>query len=127
FDAAIEPDVLSNKYVYNQLYDSTKVIAQQFPQYNRFVLKGTYKSSVSNEISLGAFNVPQGSVKVTAGGRQLVEGQDYTVDYALGKVKVINEGILNSGVPVNVSFENNALFGFQTKTLFGTRLDYKVN
>jgi len=121
-DAAI-----ANDYVYDQLYDSTKVVAQQFPKYNRFVLKGTYKSSVSNEISLGAFNVPQGSVKVTAGGVQLVEGQDYTIDYSLGRVKIINESYLNSGVPINVSYENNALFGFQTKTMFGTRLDYKVN
>lgn len=118
---------LADKYVYQQLYDSTKVIAQQFPQLNRFVLQGTFKSAVSNEISLGAFNVPQGSVKVTAGGQQLVEGRDYSVDYSLGRVKIINEGVLNSGVPINVSYENNALFGFQTRTMFGTRLDYKVS
>lgn len=118
---------LANKYVYDQLYDSTKVIAQQFPQFNRFVLEGTYKSDVSNVISLGAFNVPPGSVKVMAGGQQLVEGQDFTVDNSLGRVTIINEGVLNSGVPINVSYENNALFGFQTKTMFGTRLDYKVN
>ncbi|HXH18740.1 MAG TPA: cell surface protein SprA, partial [Chitinophagales bacterium] len=118
---------LADKYVYDQLYDSTKVIAQQFPQYNRFVLKGTFKSSVSNEISLGAFNIPQGSVKVTAGGQVLTEGKDYTIDYSLGRVKIINEGVLNSGVPINVSYENNALFGFQTKTMFGMRADYKVN
>lgn len=118
---------LADKYVYDQLYDSTKVIAQQFPQFNRYVLEGTFKSAVSNEISLGAFNVPEGSVKVTAGGQQLVEGRDYTVDYSLGRVKIINEGILNSGVPINVSYENNALFGFQTKTMFGMRLDYKVS
>lgn len=123
----VNEDVLASKYVYDQLYDSTKVVAQQFPQFNRFVLKGTYKSSVSNEIALGAFNIPPGSVKVTAGGQQLVEGQDYTIDYSLGRVKIINDGVLNSGVPINVSYENNALFGFQTKTMFGTRLDYRVN
>ncbi len=126
FDQAGENN-LANKYVYDQLYDSTRVIAQQFPQFNRFVLQGTFKSAVSNEISLGAFNVPQGSVTVTAGGQLLEEGRDYTIDYSLGRVKIINEGILNSGVPINVSYENNALFGFQTQTLFGTRLDYRVN
>ncbi len=125
---ALFPDAIeANKYVYDQLYDSTKVIAQQFPQFNRFLLEGTYKSDVSNVISLGAFNVPPGSVKVMAGGQLLVEGQDYTVDNSLGRVTIINEGVLNSGVPINVSYENNALFGFQTKTMFGTRLDYKVN
>ncbi|MEX0811553.1 MAG: cell surface protein SprA [Chitinophagales bacterium] len=118
---------LANNYVYDLLYDSTKIIAQQFPEFNRYVISGTYKSSVSSEISLGAFNIPEGSVTVTAGGRQLVEGQDYDVDYQLGRVKILNEGILNSGAPVNVQFENNALFGFQQKSLFGNRLDYRVN
>lgn len=124
--AAGEED-LAESYVYDLLYDSTKIVAQQHPEFNRFVIEGTYKSSVSSEISLGAFNIPEGSVTVTAGGRQLVEGQDYDVDYQLGRVKILNEGILNSGVPVNVQYENNALFGFQQKSLFGNRLDYRVN
>lgn len=118
---------IGQQYVYQQLYDSTKTIAEQFPQYNRYVLQGTYKSSVSSEISLGAFNVPQGSVIVTAGGQKLVENVDYTVDYNLGRVRILNQGLLNSGVPINVAFENNALFSFQTKTLFGLRLDYYIN
>lgn len=122
-----ERTTIAERFVYDELYDSIKVIAQQYPQYNRFVLKGQYKSSVSSEISLGAFNVPEGSVTVTAGGQQLVEGRDYTVDYSLGRVKIINEGILNSGVPINVGYENNALFGFQQKTMFGTRLDYRIS
>lgn len=122
-----ERTTVAETYVYDELYDSIQTIAQQYPQYNRFVLKGQYKSSVSSEISLGAFNVPEGSVTVTAGGQQLVEGRDYTVDYQLGRVKIINDGILSSGVPINVSYENNALFGFQQKTLFGTRLDYRVS
>ncbi|MDX2003237.1 MAG: cell surface protein SprA [Chitinophagales bacterium] len=118
---------IADKYVYDLLYDSTKVIAQQNPQFNRFIIRGSYKSSVTSEISLGAFNVPRGSVKVTAGGTQLVEDRDFIVDYPLGKVRIINEGVLNSGAAINVSYENNALFAFQTKTLFGTRLDYWVS
>ena len=114
-------------YVYLQLYDSTKTIAQQFPQFNRYLIKGTYKSSVSSDISLGAFNIPQGSVTVTAGGQKLVENVDYTVDYNLGRVKILNQGLLNSGIPINVGFENNTQFSILTKTLFGTRLDYYVN
>ncbi len=120
-------DAIADKYVYDLLYDSTKTIAQQFPEFNRFLIKGSYKSSVSNEISLGAFNIPQGSVKVTAGGQTLVENTDYRIDYSLGRITILNEGILNSGVPINVSFENNAAFAIQTKTLLGTRLDYTIN
>lgn len=117
----------ANNYVFEQLYDSTKTSAQQFPQFNRFKLKGQYQSSSSSEISLNAPNVPQGSVTVTAGGVQLTENVDYTVDYTLGRVKIINEGILNSGTPIKISLESNALFAIQAKTLLATHLDYRIN
>lgn len=118
---------VANKYAYDQLYDSTKYTAQQFPDKNRFKIKGSYKSTSGSEISLNAPNIPQGSVIVTAGGVPLTENVDYTVDYNLGKVKIINDGILSSGTPIKISFESNVLFGFQQKTLLGTRLDYRVN
>jgi hypothetical protein len=121
-DAALE-----KQYLYNVLYDSIKVVAQQFPQLNRYVLKGSYKSANSSEISLGGYNIPPGSVTVTAGGQQLRENVDYVIDYNLGRIKIINGGVLNSGVPINVQFENNALFGQQVRNYLGTRLDYYVN
>ncbi len=119
--------LLANSYVFDQLYDSTKTGAQQFPSLNRFKLKGQYQSSSSSEISLNAPNVPQGSVTVTAGGVNLTENVDYTVDYTLGRVKIINEGILNSGTPIKISLESNALFAIQAKTLMGAHLDYRIN
>lgn len=118
-----QPD-LANKYTYDSLYRSTKTMALQFPEKNRYKIKGTYRSSVSNEISLGAFNVPKNSVKVTAGGRLLQENIDYTIDYNLGRVRILNDGILNSGVAINVNYEDPALIGFQVRRLLGTRLDY---
>ncbi|HMT36800.1 MAG TPA: cell surface protein SprA, partial [Chitinophagaceae bacterium] len=60
---------LEKKYLYTLLYDSTKNIAIQFPQYNRFLLKGSYKSANGSEIYLGGFNIPQGSVTVFAGDK----------------------------------------------------------
>lgn len=114
-------------YLYQVLYDSTKTIAQQFPQFNRYVMRGEFKASSSSDIFLGGLNIPRGSVTVTAGGQQLIENVDYTIDYSLGRLKIINNAILNSGLPVNVQFENNALFGQQTRNYFGTRLDYYVN
>jgi len=119
--------IIENKYAYDQLYDSTKFAAQQFPDKNRFKMKGSYKSTSGSEISLNAPNIPEGSVAVTAGGVPLAENVDYTVDYALGKLKIINEGILQSGTPIKVSFESNVLFGFQQKSLIGSHLDYRVN
>ena len=121
------PDPEANNYAYDELYTQTPIIAEQFPQFNRFVMQGEYKSSVSSDIYLGTFNLPRGSVSVTAGGQALQENVQYTVDYNLGRIKIIDESILNSGLPINVNFENNNLFGFQVKTLLGTRLDYWIN
>ncbi|MGW8314004.1 MAG: T9SS outer membrane translocon Sov/SprA, partial [Bacteroidales bacterium] len=120
-------DLAIDKYVFQELYDSTKTKAQQIAEKNKFLIAGQYSSSNSSEIMLNAMNVPQGSVKVTAGGRELVEGQDYTVDYTMGRVTIINQGILESGTPIRVSLENQSLFNFQTKTLVGTHLDYRIS
>ncbi len=123
----LNDDKLADKYCYDSLYTLTKSGAQQYPDKNRFILDGLYKSSGGSEISLNALNVPQGSVRVTAGGIPLTENVDYTVDYTLGRVKIINEGILNSGTPVSISLENNATFNLQTQTMMGMHVDYKVN
>lgn len=117
----------ANKYIFQELYDSTRVIAQQLPEKDRYKLKGQYKSASGSEISLNALNIPQGSVSVTANGVKLTENVDYTVDYTLGRVKIINESILNSGANIKVSTESNSLFNVQQKSLFGARLDFKVN
>lgn len=125
-----DPDTrnpIAQKYVYQQLYDSTVTIARQFPEFNRFIIRGTYKSSISSEISLGGFNIPKGSVVVSAGGAVLAEGTDYTVDYNLGRIKIINEAYLNSGQPIRVTFEDNSNFGFNRQSFFGTRMDYFIN
>ena len=119
--------VLYRKYVYQILYDSTKTVAQQSQQNDRYIMRGSYKSSSSSDIFLGGFNIPPGSVSVSAGGTKLVENQDYTVDYGLGKLKIINTGILNSGVPINIQYEDNATFGFQQQNFMAARFDYYVN
>ncbi|MCH2081645.1 MAG: cell surface protein SprA [Saprospiraceae bacterium] len=116
-----------DEYVFEELYTKTIFQAQEIAEDNRFVIRGQYKSSVSNEISLGAFNIPPGSVNVSAGGQILREGTDYEVDYNIGRVRILNDAILESGVPVNVSFEDNTLFGFQTKTMLGLRADYSAS
>ena len=118
---------IAKKYIYQALYDSTITVAQQYPELNKFRLKGSYQSSSGAEIRLNAMNVPEGSVTVTAGSQKLIENQDYTVDYMLGRVTIINEGILTSGVPIKISLENNSMFGIQNKTLLGLHADYEIN
>ena len=126
-DRVTDPDLaesLIQTIVFQPLYDSTKTAAQQIPSLNRFRIKGQYQSQVSSEIMLNALNIPEGSVTVTSGGVRLIENQDYTVDYNLGRVRIINDGLLESGQPIRVSLESNSLFNIQTKTLLGTRFDY---
>ena len=118
---------LADRYAYDSLYTMTKTAAEQFPDKNKFLLEGYYSSSSGSDISLNALNVPQGSVKVTAGGSPLTENVDYTVDYTLGRVKIINDGVLNSGVPINVSLESNSMFNIQQKRMMGARIDHEIN
>lgn len=123
----IENPKLEDRYVFNTLYDSTKWDAEQDVLHNKFFLRGSYKGSSSNTIRLKCFNVPQGSVKVTANGAILNEGSDYIVDYTIGTVTIINEGILNSGSVINATCESNSLFNIQQKTLIGSRFDFKYS
>ncbi|TYA74554.1 T9SS outer membrane translocon Sov/SprA [Seonamhaeicola marinus] len=116
-----------NKYVYDILYKETKTAALEEVEKNKFKLKGRYKSSGNDGIPLGAFNVPRGSVRVTAGGRVLVEGIDYTVNYQLGRVQILDEALKASNTPIEVSTENNAVFGQQTRRFTGLNIEHKFN
>ena len=122
----VDPKLIA-KYVYQELYDSTQTAARQMAEKNKFKIKGQYSSQSGSVIRLNATSIPQGSVKVTAGGVPLTENTDYTVDYNMGTVTIINGALIDSQTPIQVSLENNQFFGFQTKTLVGTHLDYKAS
>ena len=107
--------------------NSTKTAAEQESEKNKFLIKGKYKSSSGTGIPIGAYNVPRGSVKVTAGGRTLVEGVDYTVNYQLGTVQILDPGLQASNIPINVSVENNAMFGQQTKRFSEINIEHQFN
>ncbi|MBL4716707.1 MAG: cell surface protein SprA, partial [Bacteroidia bacterium] len=120
-------DEKADDYAYDALYDSTKYSAQQQAEFNKFKMVGTYQSTNSSEISLGAMNIPKGSVTVLAGGRKLDEGQDYTIDYLLGRVTITNDQILNSGQPIQIKFDNNLYFSVKQKSLLASRFDYQIS
>lgn len=119
---------LAEPYLYQQLYDSTQIVARQFADRNKFVLTGRYQGSAGgSQIRLNAYNVPRGSVVVTAGGVTLTENSDYTVDYAMGVVTITNQSIIDSGQSINVSLEDQSQFSTQRKTLLGLDLNYQFN
>ncbi len=123
----INNPALAEQYVYNELYDSTLVVARQIANKNKFVLTGEYQASSGSQISLNAMNVPRGSVIVMAGGVQLVENSDYTVDYAMGIVTITNQSIIDSGQSISVTLENQSMFSTQRKSLLGLDLQYQFN
>jgi len=123
----VYPDsATASKYLFYPLYDTIKAIATNFANLNRFKIVGRSKSAVSGDYQLG-FNIPRGSVTVTAGGQILQEGIDYEINYDLGSLRITNPAIINAGLPVQIGFENNATFGLQQKNFLGLRLDYLYN
>ena len=122
--AKITDNIYQEKYGYTSLYDSTKTYAKQDAEHDKYQLKGTYSGSSSSEISLGTVNLSQGSVTVTCGGVSLTENVDYTVDYTLGRIKIINQTYLESGTSLQISTESEDLYSVQRKTLLGTHLNY---
>ena len=115
------------KYVFRNMYSLTKSAALEDADKNKFILKGRYKSEGNNGIPIGAFNVPRGSVTVTAGGRQLQEGIDYTVNYAAGTVQIIDPSLQASNTPINISVENTAVFGQQARRFTGVNVEHQIN
>ena len=114
----------AEKYAFTELYDSTKTVAKQIAEKNKYQIVGQFKGSAANVISLDAYNVPQGSVIVTAGGVTLKEGTDYSVDYSAGEVTILNQSIIDAGTAVNVSLESNTDYGQTRKTMFGLNWEY---
>ena len=119
--------VLADKYAFDSLYTSTKTSAEQYTEKNKFRLEGHYTSSSGSEINLNALNVSPGSVTVTAGGAPLTENVDYTVDYTLGRVTILNEALLNSGSNINISLENNTAMSTMKKSFMGARVEHEIN
>ena len=122
--SVIGDDAVADRYVFQELYDSTKTVAKQFAEKDKYVIAGQYRASKTNEISLGAVNVPEGSVVVSAGGMTLTEGVDYTVDYRSGVVRIINQSVLDAGTNIDVSLESNTNYGMQRKTMLGFNFQY---
>jgi cell surface protein SprA len=117
---------IAEKYVYQELYDSTLTVARQIAEKNKFILRGEYKASSGAEIQLGASNIAR-SVRVTANGVLLTENVDYIVDYTSGTVTILNESIIASGTPVSATLENRSAYNMQRKTMMGLDLNYTFN
>ncbi len=122
-----DEQVLKDRYVFDSLYRNTQIEASQIFSHNKFFIVGKNKSSSSNKtFDVGGFNVNPEAVTVKVGGRDLVYGVDYIIDFS-GKGTIINQGIANSNQQIEVSYESPDMFSFQSKWLSGVHFDYRFN
>lgn len=118
-------EALKQKYVFKELYTKTLVDAQQISLKNKFFLSGSAQSGGSEiNLPLGAAGT---SVRVYAGGTELKQGSDYTVDAQMGRILITNQSILSSGRQIRIDYEKPDLIAAQIRRLFGLRLDYTVS
>lgn len=126
-ESAVGDPAISGKYVFRELYDSTRTVARRMADKDKFFITGQYSGSNPGVIQLGAFNIPQGSVSVTAAGVTLSENADYIVDYSMGIVTIINQSILDAGTAIDVQLESNTDFSMQRKTMAGVNWNYRFS
>lgn len=127
YDVPASYNANQNRYVFRSMYRSTQAFALQDSDKNMFLLRGRFKSEGGDGIPIGGFNIPRGSVEVTVGGRRLIEGTDYVVNYQLGRVRILDPAIQASGLPIQISVENNAVFGQQTRRFFGVNVQHSFS
>lgn len=86
-------------------------------------------AGTQSSFSLGAIGIREGSEKVTLNGRDLVAGQDYTIDYDIGELTLLRPGDLFSGAQspeLAVRFEQKPLFQIGSKSILGLTGEYRV-
>ncbi len=130
-------DELIERFVFNEVYEDTKINASRVNEKNNFVMEVSFEGGsgrgggsgrngqrVNNVIQL-PFNVDPNSITVTIGGRILRNGTDYTIS-GIGTL-TINDQIATSCLEVRIQFEEADLFNFQTKWFTGLRAEYVFN
>lgn len=115
-----------NQYSFNTLYTEKQRIASQDSKNQYFTIDGTAKGGVSDNYYLGLALV-EGSVHVYANGVELQEGSDYTVDYSIGSITILNKKYLQSGQEIKIDYESNQLMQIEQKTFTGVRAEYNLS
>ena len=79
-------------------------------------------SGVASSFSLGAIGIRQGSEQVRLNNRELVYGQDYTIDYEIGQLTLLRPEVLLAGAQnpdLDVVFEQKPIFQLASRSIFG--------
>ena len=49
------------------------------------------------------------------------------MNYQLGRVQILDPSLQASNTPINVSLENNSIFGQQTRRFIGVNVEHKIS
>lgn len=120
---------IAEQYVFDAVYDTTVEVARLQTSRDRFIISGAATGTASgggNRISLGAFNLAPGSVRVTLDGVALRENTDYYVEYYTGQVTLTNPRATLPNANLGIEYEQQDLFNLATRTMLGLRADMDV-
>ncbi|MDZ7291663.1 MAG: cell surface protein SprA [candidate division KSB1 bacterium] len=106
-----------------RMYDTK--IRTEIDADSKFYLEVKSKTRSSN-YSLG-FNVIENSEKVLLNGVELRRDTDYIIDYFSGNLTILREDATKPNAQVEISYQGNALFQMEKKTMVGTRAEYRFN
>ena len=120
------PTNIPDSLAYQSIYDTLNYAAQQDKLHDRWEIDGQYSGQSSSTYNIG-FNVVENSVKVILNGRELVNGVDYSVDYNVGQVTILNRDALVPGANLKITYEQNDLFSLASKTLLGARGIFNIS
>ncbi len=114
-----QSDVLADP---DTIYDRTTFTDYSPKYYIEAVAKGT-----KTTFSLNRINILEGSVQVKLNGRELVQGQDYTVDYDLGMVTLLAPEASRPDAEVTITYQYAPFLSLASKSLLGTRAIYQFS
>ncbi len=126
FGKNIAQEGIPDSLAYQAIYDTTQYYAQQDKIHDRWELTGKYSGTATSVYQLG-FNIVENSVRVTLNGRELTAGVDYSVDYNIGQLNILNQDALAPGADLKITYEQNDLFQLASKTLLGARGEMNIS
>lgn len=78
-------------------------------------------------IDLQSTNIIEGSEIVTYNGTTLKKGEDYDINYDMGRLTLLKDEYTDINANLSVMFETAPFYSLTRKTLLGTRLEYAPN
>jgi hypothetical protein len=78
-------------------------------------------------LSLGGFQIREGSERLVANGRQLQRNVDYTVNYEVGQVTFLApDSLFRQPTQVSVQYEENPAFAIAPTSIYGLQARYDM-